>query len=507
MGATTSTPSPPDTVRAPSTLGAALSKTAQARPRALLLYGLGWAVVLCGAVLWLRPSFLQHFVRAVDLADAVRAFRHGLPLLVAQSPHGALYPAARGDDPGIFILGQLLGGLTGIGDPLVLARLLLLVFFVPSVTLAPLLFRRITGSAAAALLAPVALVGAAFALEATPYWAGTWAVLGLIPVVLWVEDSSWRGSAGAVLVAVAALAGIASAIRAQSGLPVVLVILIALATRSRWRMWWRAGVGVLAVCAYLLVSVTALSAIERQRDHYRPIAAHYPRSPRTHTLWHNAYLGLGYLPNRHEIWWNDGVALLAAERSDPHVQFVTASYEGVIRKLTLDVIEAEPLFALSTYAKKAVVSVLWAAPLLLVLIATLPWALRLQPRRVRRLSLFAAPALLVGILPALIAIPVPEYLYGWLGALILMCTVTVSLTLVRAAQLLSHGRSLRSILLEDAFPRGRVRSLAAVGLLLAACGWGVTIRSQANEWAAQHGGDTAIVHGLSLPEGERSTNP
>jgi hypothetical protein len=157
------------------------------------------------------------------------------------------------------------------------------------------------------------------------------------------------------------------------------------------------------------------------------------------------------------------------------------------RGLTLDLVNEDPGLVASTYSKKLAVGVSWATPLLLVLLFTLPWALRSEPARVRRLLLITAPALLIGVLPALFSLPAGEYLYGWLSALILVCLVTVPLAVAGGLRLRAEGKSLSSILLK-AFPRHRLVGAATLMLLLAASLWGVSINSQANDWAAKNGG-------------------
>ena len=86
---------------------------------------------------------------------------------------------------------------------------------------------------------------------------------------------------------------------------------------------------------------------------YRNHVIHQPNFgstwPQEHPFWHNAYIGLGYLPNKYGISWNDAVAADAAERANPGVVFVSKAYEATLRHLYIGILRSDPGLALKTF--------------------------------------------------------------------------------------------------------------------------------------------------------------
>jgi hypothetical protein len=450
-------------------------------------YGVVMALVLVVVAAVLHPGFVQDFNRSTVLGDAIRAYDHGLPLGVGMTASGQHYPVALGDDLGLFVVAPPLARLVGITDPLVAARLTLLVFFVPACALAPVLLRRLGGAALSGVLGPLAVLGGACVFEISPYWAMAWAFLFLLPLVLWMDrrERPWGVGAVALVAVVGVLCGLASTMRGDSGAPVLLALLAVLATRREWRIGWRGASAALAIVLYVGVSSGVPRAVESARTRVAP----YPDAIAGHVIWHNAYIGLGYLPNRYGIWWNDGVALRAARRYDPGVVYVTNRYERDMRHLVLTIVTHDPGLVVSTLLRKLAVTVMWSLPILLVLALTLPVAMRGRRRAVGRLVLLIAPALLFGLLPGELGQTIPEYLYGWLSATLLLGVISLSVALEERRR---HGeRGLTG-------PRARWGPVALAAALLVIGVAGLMIKRESDTWAARHGGDTAHVVSVSL---------
>jgi hypothetical protein len=50
-----------------------------------------------------------------------------------------------------------------------------------------------------------------------------------------------------------------------------------------------------------------------------------------HTIWHAANLGLGYLPNRYGIAWDDNVSAVTVRRLNPGARYVSVESEATLR--------------------------------------------------------------------------------------------------------------------------------------------------------------------------------
>lgn len=415
--------------------------------------------------------------RATGVASAIDVLDHGgPPLLGSDVPYhpgissSHLFPAGATDDQGIYLYLPLLGHWTGEHDPGVLMTWFFSGCFVLLLLLLPFVVYGLFRSLAAAFVAPL-LVLWNFTLTGTDlYWVQAWSLLLGIPVLLlvhrwWTEGRRRRVVAALVPLMVAA--GFATSIRSQSGLPILvaalgLVLLAGASLRGRVRRDWlvRGGIAAALVVAYLSVSL-AFVAVRAYRDSRVDLSA--ASQPSSHPFWHPAYLGLGYLPNKYGITWNDAVAIDAVERARPGTRYLSGTYESTLRHLYLKLVAHDPLFALRTYGTKAwailddALRRFWLAPLLLA--AAL--ALR-RPRRLLVATWLLLPAAVIGAASPLLAIPVYTYELGWLGAVGVAWLLAVCWAVARAEALVRSRRHLR---LARAGPLPRsLRGLSALGV-------------------------------------------
>ncbi len=458
----------------------------------LLCYGLGLAAALTAVVMWWAPDWWSFFNRSGPLTDAVRAHEHGRPLLIGETPAGEPYSVGIGDDLGLFVLGPLLARLTGITDPFELSRLLMLIFYVPVIVLSPLLFRRITGSTVVAVLMPVGLLLGVRLFGESPYWIVAWAVLGLIPILLWVDDR-WTPGGCAALSLVVMLAGVAATLRSVAGISVLIAVVGVLSTRPPWPRWVRAVVAAGAIGLYLLVSSVTISALESHRDREAPASALRPDALDSHVFWHSAYIGMGYLPNDHELWWNDSVALRDARRVEPQVDYLTNRYERVMRELTLDLVEEDPWLAVRVVAAKLLVAIAEGVPYLLALLVLLPAAIRVRAPFFRRLLLVTAPAALLGLLSGVVGLPTGGYVYGWLASLWLLCVASISFVVAGWLERASPDRGAVSAALRGVTPPRLLLAGALAAALLVIALSGAGLHDRAVNWSDQNGGVDVIV--------------
>jgi hypothetical protein len=331
------------------------------------------------------------------------------------------YPLPRSDDAGIYLFVPALGRLVGSDDPQLLVRWLFIGMFACALAIFPIAFFEIFGSVLAGLVAPLLLLykivpGA----DNDIYWIQAWAALFCLPLLLALRASRigrWR-LAG--IAAVMLPAGAASAMRGHAGLPALLTGLAAVLLGLRG--WRRRTAGVAVVLlAYGALAVSSVAVARAERAHEvradNMTASVAPDIAPTPNGWHVLYIGLGYLPNRWGITYDDGSAANAAVRVDTHVEYLGPEYRKIMRRLYLDIVRSDPGFVVRTYLAKTQAAFLQALdrfwPGLVLALAMLVFG----PRRRRGDLALVAPALLIMLVPAVVSLPDPRrFGLGWIGA-------------------------------------------------------------------------------------------
>ena len=391
---------------------------------AALAFAAGWHVWSLSKVT-IMSSRLNALTSAIDVVD------HGGPPLLASTlpyerswrttPAQSYYSAAHTDDPGIYVYVPEAAHVLGIHDPRVALKLLALGSFALLAIIYPLVFYDLFGSVAAAVVAPLLLGAFTFLRNSDIYWVAGWCALLCLPPLFLVATRRWTRWSAAACVAAALVASYAGSIRSQAGLGVVLAALGVVAFRSpTWRQ--RGLVALLVVAAYVSINPLLVRGLETYRDH--EIAAYIDTHPgwrnvssSGHPLWHSAYIGLGYLPNRWGIVWRDSSAAAAVRRVDPNAPFLSPRYSTILRHLYFHIVETDPGFVLRGYADKAAVEANDALRRFLPGLVVLPALLLFSPRRrlLRIAVLLTLPTLLIQLAAPVLTIP-GVYGVGFLSA-------------------------------------------------------------------------------------------
>jgi len=436
----------------------------------VLVWAVLVAVVAFGYYATRQPhTFMQ--IRMTDIAASIAVLdRGGPPLLASKVPYGPHVPASElspvgiTDDQGIYVVLPLLGHLTGERDPSVLMQWFFAGCFALLIFVLPLIVFELFESLAVAAVAPLSVFVGFDSAPVDLYWIMAWCMLLCLPGLLlayrWWHDGL-RRRATALLVALLVAAGFATSIRVDAGLPVLIggLGIVLFAGTDRWRhprSWSlrlsraalaRPLAAVLLVIAYLSLSSFALTAI---RD-YRNSVIHQPSFgstwPTQHPFWHNAYIGLGYRPNRYGIAWSDAVAADVVERVHPGTQYLSPLYETTLRHAYLHLLRHDPGFVLGTLWTKARVLLadalrrFWLAPALL--------ALGLLIARRRREAAVAAavtvPALVIGASAPILTLPTSAYAMGWLGAWGALWLLGIGWTLAEGGSWIRQRRGRRIV--------------------------------------------------------------
>jgi hypothetical protein len=320
----------------------------------LLAYGAVIATAACSRLGVQHPPLGLNVQRQADLTTAVRVTSRGGPPLVGVQT-GGYYPLAYNDDRGAYVYLPLIGAAVGTADLQALLKWFFVGMFGPLFLLYPLLFYELTSSLALSLISP-AVVWWKFQSAAGTglYWLPAWSVLFALPVVL-VLYKRWNSWSIPLLGLVTAVGSVATSIRANAGLPILLAaILVGCARIKPWGQ--RAVVVAVLVLCSLCVSTVAMTAVQRHRD--RIVGANFSQIyPATHPTWHSVYIGLGYVPNKYGIRWDDVTAFDYARSKDPNVALYSKTYESILRRRYFHVVLTDPSFAARVYLVKAAVLV------------------------------------------------------------------------------------------------------------------------------------------------------
>jgi hypothetical protein len=486
----------------------------------LLVYGLAVAAVtvLVTSSVRLDPWPVLN-TRQQGFEASLLVIDDGGPPLVGRNTDPGVFeipgeefgPVAMTDDQGAYVYVPLLAHATGMGDPLNALALLYVALFVVPIVLYPLVFYRLFRSLAPAVVAPIglAIMSAEIAHgsfgDPDVYWLPAWAALALLPPLLLI-DRAWPRGSLPMIIALCVAASFATSIRSNAGLAVALSAAFVVLTHKPWSWLQRGGAVVLVVLASLSISHFALSAVREHRDDWvdSPRFTEVASRNESHPFWDNAYIGLGYFPNDHGIFYRDDVSADMVRRLDPGAGAFGPEYERVLRDRYFDVVSADPVFFLLNLAGKLVITIgqmtAWLVPLLLLG----PFALSVGGRApmMRRCALLLTPAVALGLIPAIATVPFAPYELGLTGALGCACILLAAWLAAEAEDIARKSdreadhqprpagtlARLRGLTATPAF-RTRV-PWAAGGLLLVAILLLVSkpLQRKADDWQIDHGG-------------------
>jgi hypothetical protein len=428
--------------------------SAEGSLRSILAWGLLWAVIGALALYLLAPTpWPIQSSRASELQASLTVLDHGGPVLLGYHP-GTNQPYAIGysDDQGIYVIVPLISHWLGQSDPLAVLRWLWIVAWALTLLSSAAIFRSIFRSRWAALLAPPTLLVCILSFGfGDIYWVAAWVVVTFMPVlILLARKRPHRLSLALVLIALTC--GVVSAIRSDAGLPVALAA-AAVGVTAGGRFSLRLAVAAAVALAYIAPTSIVLPAIRTHRDHRVGVDLS-AQVPTSHPLWHSLYIGLGYTSNRYGIHYSDGYAAAAAQEADPGVPYLSPAYANVLHKQVDALVEHDPGFVASAETEKAVVELSHSARYLILLALLLPAAMIAgEPIGLRtfELALFL-PALAIGALPAIVAIPLRDYELGLLAPLGSLGLLAIGSAAARADE------QWRASPLSSAGSRGRARS-------------------------------------------------
>ncbi len=145
--------------------------------------------------------------------------------------------------------------------------------------------------------------------------------------------------------------GVSNYLRLYSGLAVLLMmvfmILIKIKASKRKKV-----VAILATVIGISVVNLHFNHLIEKRDAFLISRAIEPPSQNIHNVWHNAYLGFGFLHSSQKIQWNDRFARDFVRKKDPNIVPFSNEYNSVLKSEILRLIRYHPFFVLRTYFAK-----------------------------------------------------------------------------------------------------------------------------------------------------------
>jgi hypothetical protein len=402
--------------------------------RKMLAWGLLWAILGALILYLLAPNpWPTESSRATELQASLRVLDHGGPALLGYKPGTHTpYAVAYSDDQGIYVIVPQLSHWLGQSNPVVILRWLWILAWALTLLFSPVVFRSLFRSNWAGLLVPPTMLVCILSFGfGDLHWVAAWVVVTFMPLLIVLARGKPR-HAWLALLLIALIAGVVTAIRSDAGLPVALAAAVVAALAS-WRWSLRVATIAALALAYLTPTSIALPAIRAHRDERIGVNLS-ANTPTSHALWHSLYIGLGYTPNHYGIHYMDSYGVAAAEEADPGVGYLSPAYLTALRKQVDALVEHDPGFVAKAEAQKAMVELSHAARYILLLTLLLPAALsvrgsaRLRPSE---LALFL-PTLVIGALPAIVAIPIRTYELPLLAALGVLGLLAIGSATARA---------------------------------------------------------------------------
>ncbi|WP_457101023.1 hypothetical protein [Microbacterium sp. P5_E9] len=452
----------PATTVAPS--GADLRRWPRSTTLLLLLLGVVMGAVSF-AVVMSMPRMVWHPARDAELGATYAAYVETGTLLIKETGSGSygvqapadgpLTFATWDDDPGSYIIASLMSHVTGSDSPYPGLKLAQAVLVAIPLLWLPLAVARVVGSARAGFALVVlplvtwlfnygtVLAGTEYGLSdrvsplAVYSLYGTAASLAFLSLSLVVLLSTyrlrWMGLIGAT-VGIGVLAAFGNLSRSLSGIGVAAAVGVLwwIHTRGRWR--WLASIG--GAVAAILLAVTVQTGIMTAINVTRADTTGQPMEevPDAHTAWHSLYLGLSYpqpltgQPSRFDVTWSDEFAWAKAREVEPDVLVASEEYDQILRGLYLHEVLGDPVGAIKLYIQKAIFVVKQFGGLLLfIAIGFIVGMARRGKLRSRlwRVIAIVTPLVLLGLLPAVLVMPMLYYYSELSAALGLLAAVAL----------------------------------------------------------------------------------
>ncbi|MHB9139176.1 MAG: hypothetical protein ACYC4Q_07220 [Victivallaceae bacterium] len=337
--------------------------------------------------------------------------KYGIPMLANDNA-----PVITGDDPGIYYFIPKLAQIFNISVPTSIQLFFVGLLILSSIAAGIGFFRLFNSNVVrfCAVIMLLAFIRRGFYVTDV-YQAPAIAVIGIIPLGLYAFNRGGMRIQIAMLIWAGLLCSLCNQVRTHSG-TLGIIFLIACIVINCWNKEKVFRNILLRIAILAIACCPAWGIMEyqiKQRNDFlvqRGVNAYELVS--RHFLWHNMYIGLGWLPNQYGIIWNDSCAENKVISGAPGVKIGSVGYELELRKHYFELAKKDPVFIIKTYFSKAVYLSNLHWPMIILPLIVLVFS----PYRHEHLFYLAIFfPMLAGFTMGLISIP-KEYPYSMGGA-------------------------------------------------------------------------------------------
>lgn len=361
--------------------------------------------------------------RYTNLKRAVEGYLQTGVLLTAMN-HGRLAPAGYDDDVAVFLFVSAAARWLhlGLNGAIYLVFLGIIGIVLTSGISGVFVLTRSFKERVLGVLVLITVVVIAYRLGGDIYMFPALVPVAIVPWAIY--SATTRGSARAFVIYAASagcLLGIFRFLRIDSVIPalVLVVLLVIFGPGRRLRL---RSLGLAAMSIAFLLPGLLMSRLSHERDSYlRAEVSGYSGALGHHAIWHNVYIGLGFLSNPYIPGYCDQAAISVVEAAAPGTTYMSSAYESVLRTKVLELLKLHPKFVLYSLFSKAGVS------LLVVMLAGnigLITALHHPKPLLQEAAFWCAIAL--SAVPGILAVPVPKYTTGLLAFTIMYSCYSIA---------------------------------------------------------------------------------
>lgn len=208
------------------------------------------------------------------------------------------------------------------------------------------------------------------------------------------------------------LMGVANLFRIHSGTPVVILAATLILLHKAFSRRNKAAFLGLAA-AGLLIPHMAMSFNVAKINSYlesQGVTSDEQYRSTVHMVWHQVYIGLGYLNNKYGVVYADGVSEQRAREIDPDVKLFSARYEKILRGAVFHFCLKYPGFVFNTLFAKLGVLLMY-----FLLFANYGLFAGMRNGALAVVLTRYSPALFFAVLPGLLVVPHVQYIFSFLA--------------------------------------------------------------------------------------------
>lgn len=387
------------------------------RKKALFLF---LFIIISSLLLFLSTILFQNTLmnsRTRGLNAAIEGYQKTGILLTSITNNGNLQTVDPHDDQGIYLLNSLLSNLISSSADRS-HDILMILFSLLSISFGTKLFYSLFKSNLSFFSTAIFylfLNSIFIRIGDTYFFLGCGASI-LFPLILLVDKKNDKFSSVLLLgVLTGIFCGLFNQMRIHAGTPFIITTLYVLIKKNSLSFFQR----VVIMTTFTLIPLFIFPSIQRvlstKLDQYMStqVQSYKPHTRKGHHLWHNIYIGLGYLENnQYKIKYSDGVAAKKVEELSPGTIPLSKEYDDVLKKEIWRIAQESPLFIFKVFSVKLLKIAFYTLVALQFSIFFLPYVFNKTSNK-NKVIIFLL--LTISMAPGLLTIPTHAYLAGYIS--------------------------------------------------------------------------------------------